>query len=100
MALRAVVLPAPLGPMRPRMRPSSTRMSTLSRATVAPKALRRPRASMQAMSALLLYIVGRSGPLAAVEQLVRRQSQPPDGCVHPRPLLGQKLLALALHQQI
>src|SRR3974390_246951 len=56
MALRAVVFPAPLGPMRPRMRPSSTRRSTPSRATVLPKVLRRPRASIQGMSVLLLLI--------------------------------------------
>src|SRR6202171_3778674 len=49
-ASSAVVLPAPLGPMSPRMRPSSTRRSTLSNATVVPKVLRRPRASIVAIN--------------------------------------------------
>src|SRR3954451_20298190 len=92
MAWRAVLLPAPFGPMMPRMRPSSTRRSMPSNATVAPNSLRRPRASMQAMSALLLLVV--------VEQLLRRESQPADGCVDPRPVLREKLLALRLQQQI
>src|SRR5216684_2761238 len=50
MALSAVVLPAPLGPMSPRMRPSSIRKSMPSSATVVPNALRRPRASMTVMA--------------------------------------------------
>src|ERR1700682_3121097 len=48
-ALSAVALPATLGPMSPRMRPSSTRRSTLSNATVVPKTLRRPCASIVAI---------------------------------------------------
>ena len=53
-ALSAVVLPAPLGPMTPRMRPSSTRKSMPSSATVVPKTLRKPRASIVAITSTLL----------------------------------------------
>src|SRR5438105_905629 len=49
-ALSAVVLPAPFGPINPRMRPSSTRRSTLSKAMVVPKTLRRSRASIHTMA--------------------------------------------------
>src|ERR1044071_5422122 len=95
-ALRAVVLPAPLGPMRPRMRPSSTVRSMPSSAIVEPNALRKPRASMQAMSAFLLSAVGRLG----LQQLLRCQAEPANRCVHARPVLGQKLLALRLQQEL
>src|SRR5438552_3897611 len=94
-ALSAVVLPAPLGPMSPRMRPSSTRRLTPSSATVEPKALRRPRASMHAMASALL-LVGRS----TFQQFFRFQAEPLDGCVDPGPFFGKKLLAFALQQQI
>src|SRR5882672_11479530 len=49
-ALSAVVLPAPFGPIIPRMRPSSTCKSMPFSATVVPNALRRPRASIVAMA--------------------------------------------------
>src|SRR5262249_27709939 len=74
------------------MRPSSTRRSTPSSATVVPKALRRPRASMVAMASALL--------LGRLQQLLRLQAQPLNGCVDPRPLLGKKFLALALEQLV
>src|SRR6266545_861644 len=100
MALSAVVFPAPFGPMRPRMRPSSTRKSTPSSAMVVPKALRSPRASMHAMaSASLLWSIRRRGR-RRFQQFFRCQAEPLDGCVDPRPLLRQKLLAFALQQQI
>src|SRR5687767_5598984 len=92
-ACRAVLFPAPLGPMRPRMRPSSTRRSMPSRAMVEPKTLRNPRASMQATSGRLLSSRG-------VEQVFRRQTQPLNGRVDARPLFLEKLLALGVHQQI
>src|SRR5437899_227485 len=95
MALRAVVLPAPLGPMRPRMRPSSTRRSTPSRAMVVPKVLRRPCASMQVIASAIL-LRGR----AAFQQFFRIQAEPLNRCEDPRPLLREKLLALARQQQI
>src|SRR5690606_7072667 len=41
----SVVLPAPLGPMMPVIRPDTMSRSTLSTAVIPPKALRRPRAS-------------------------------------------------------
>src|SRR5438093_12846358 len=87
-ALSAVVLPAPLGPMSPKMRPSSTRKSTPSSATVVSKTLRRPRASMQAIA---------STPF---QQVLRCQAEPLNGCVDPGPLVRQELLALALEQPI
>src|SRR5216110_698988 len=98
-ALSAVVLPAPFGPIRPRMRPSSTRRLMPSSATVVPKALRRPRASMHAMSALLLCVVGRRLRLG-FQQLFRFQPEPPNGFLDPGPLFRQKLLAFAPKQQL
>src|SRR5438067_6745653 len=91
MAWRAVLLPAPFGPMMPRMRPSSTWRSTPSSAMVAPNALRRPRASMQGMSALLVF---------AVQQLFGREPETANRCVDPRPVLGEKQFALGLQQQL
>src|SRR2546427_179163 len=44
--------------MSPRMRPSSTCRSIPSSATVAPKVLRRPRASMHTMASVLLLFLG------------------------------------------
>src|SRR4029077_17337310 len=101
MALSAVLLPAPLGPMSPRMRPSSTRRSIPSSAMVVPKVLRRPRASMTDMvSTLLLVSSRRPNGCGSVQQLLRCQAEPLDGCVDPGPLFGQKLLAFDLQQQI
>src|SRR5579862_1767414 len=114
MALRAVVLPAPLGPMIPRMRPSSTRRSTPSSAIVEPKLLRNPRASMHAMASTLLllwrirlggfcrrvvdrWILGCGG--CAIQELARRKAEPLNGCAHPRPLFSQELLPFCLQQQ-
>src|SRR5439155_9762267 len=112
-ALRAVVLPAPFGPIRPRMRPSSTRRSTPSSAMVVPKALRRPRASMHAMaSAFLLAGLGNFRfvgarfrgvgllQVGAVEQFLCFQSEPLDCCGDPWPLFIQEFLPLAFEQQL
>src|SRR4029077_12060054 len=100
-ALSAVVLPAPLGPMSPRMRPSSTCRSMPSSAMVVPKALRMPRASMVTIASALLFdsrrLPTRNG---SGQQLLRRQAEPLNGGVDSGPLLGKKLLALALQQQI
>src|ERR1700688_365055 len=103
-ALSAVVLPAPLGPMSPRMRPSSTRKLTPSSATVVPKTLRRPRASMTGIrSALLVFFCFdfrlRPG-CVAIQQFFRFQAEPLNGCVDPGPFFAEKLLPLALQQQI
>src|SRR5215813_1749447 len=102
MALSAVVLPAPLGPISPRIRPSSTRRFTPSSAMVVPKVLRRPRASMLAMALwLLLSIIRfRCAVRRLVEQLFRLQAQSLNGCENPGPFFGKKFLALALQQQI
>src|SRR5580700_7936648 len=110
MALSAVVLPAPFGPISPRMRPSSTRISMPSSAIVVPNDFRRPRASMHAMaSALLLrgdlrWIRFRGLRLRilrwprAVQQLLRFQAKSLDGCMDPRPFFAQKFLSFALQQ--
>src|SRR6266571_8670427 len=100
-AFSAVVLPAPFGPISPRMRPSSTRRSTLSSAMVVPKTLRRPRASMQAMaSALLLSGFRRLMFCGCIQQFFRRQAEPLNGCVDPGPVFGQKFLTFGSEQQI
>src|SRR5436190_1644006 len=100
MALRAVVLPAPLGPMSPRMRPSSTRRSMPSRATVVPKALRTPRASIHAITLGLLLSIIRCGVRSLGEQLFRLQAEPLDGSLNSGPLFGKEPLAFALQQQV
>src|SRR5438045_7234034 len=102
MAFKAVVLPAPLGPMSPRMRPSATRKSMLSRAMVGPKALRRPRPSMTDMASVVLLFGGRLGArfCGAVEQFFRLEAEPLNGCSEPGPFFGEELLAFALQQQI
>src|SRR5438105_3300546 len=100
-ALSAVVLPAPLGPMSPRMRPSSTRKLMSSNAMVVPKTLRRPRASMQAMaSALLLSSLRRLMLCGRIEQFFRRQTEPLNCCVDLWPMLREKLLAFAFEQEV
>src|SRR5579884_1524449 len=122
-AFSAVVLPAPLGPMSPRMRPSSTRRSRLSSETVEPNTFRRPRASIQCISALLLGFrirrrrilrrvprvsltfgevrTSRSVPIRArFQQLIGGQAEPLNRSVNPWPFFVEKFLALALHQQI
>src|SRR5206468_2541334 len=101
-ALSAVVLPAPLGPMSPRMRPSSTCKSIPSRATVVPKVLRRLRASMQAIASALLLCCIRCRPAGcrSRQQFFYRQAEPPNGRVGPGPFFGKKLLAFALKQPI
>src|SRR5215467_10266237 len=105
MALRAVVLPAPLGPIRPRIRPSSTFRSRLSSATVAPKVFRRPCASMHAISSTLLVSgIGLRGVLGGsavlVEEFFRLQAQPLDGFVDLGPFISQEFLTLALQEKV
>src|SRR5207237_10822328 len=107
MAFSAVVLPAPLGPMNPRIRPSSTRRSMPPRATVAPKALRRPRASMHAMaSVLLLGGIGlgcfrRFGgsAICAVQKFLCLQAEPLNSCRDSGHFIAQKFPTLPLQQQ-
>src|SRR6266404_1950257 len=111
-ALSAVVLPAPFGPMSPRMRPSATRRSTPSSAMVVPKALRRPRASMTVMASALLLVRGgirlggfrrcgicRRPAGRPVQEVFGLQAEPLNGCVDPGPLFSKKLLPFALQQQ-
>src|SRR5215469_11528668 len=101
-ALSAVVLPAPLGPMIPRMRPSSTRKSMPSSAIVDPNALRKPCASMHGMGSGLLTRKIGGAPLGsvAIQQFLRREAEPPNGGLNPRPLLRQKLPAFVAQQQL
>src|SRR2546423_8156637 len=101
MALSAVLLPAPFGPMSPRMRPSSTRRLMPSSATVVPNVLRRPRASIQGMTlALLLSSIARRRARGGGIQFFLSQAEPLNGGGDPGPLFGQKFLAFALQQQI
>src|SRR5205807_1738681 len=88
--------------MSPRMRPSSTCRSTPSSATVVPKTLRMPRASIHAIAlGLLLSFLGTRWSLRRLtEQFFRLQAEPLNGCIDPGPLLGKKLLSFALQQQI
>src|SRR5437764_701119 len=101
-AFSAVVLPAPLGPTSPRMRPSSTRKSMPSSAMVVPNVLRRPCASMHAMASALLLFGFRLWPAgrAAIQQFFRRQAETLNGGVDPGPFVRNKPLAFALQQQI
>jgi hypothetical protein len=76
------------------MRPSSTRKSMPSSATVVPKSL--------AETACFYRCHDFSGSpfvvsceLAAIEQFFWIQSEPLNGCVHPGPMFGKKLLPLA-----
>src|SRR4029077_18449831 len=78
--------------MSPRMRPSSTRRLMPSSATVVPKVLRRPRASMHAISALLLW--------SSFQQFFRCQTEPLNRCRDPGPFFGEKFLAFSLQQQL
>src|SRR5262249_34680169 len=95
-ALSAVVLPAPLGPISPTMRPSSTRKLMLSSAMVVPNALRRPRASMHGM--VLALLLGRCrlgglrlGAIRRRKEFFRLQAQPLNGGVYPGPFFAKKL---------
>src|SRR5258708_28030160 len=98
--------------MSPRMRPSSIRKSTPSSATVVPKALRRPRASMTVMASAFLLVrggirlgglrrcgIGRRPAGRSVQEFFRLQAEPLNGCVDPGPFFSKKLLPLALQQQ-
>src|SRR5579863_6047102 len=93
MALRSVVLPAPFGPITPRIRPSSTCRSTPSRARVEPYALRSPRASMQVI--LLLLFLGS----ARGEQIFGAQAEALDRGCNPWPLFGQEPLAFGRQEE-
>src|SRR5262249_46850397 len=108
MVFRRVVLPEPLGPMIPRMRPGSTLRSMPSSATVVPNVLRRPLASMVAMASALLsggrgvrggLLAVRVGP-ATFEQLFRFKAESLDGGVDSGPFLFEKLLPFFLEQQL
>src|SRR5712691_3090215 len=88
--------------MSPTMRPSSTRKSTPSTATVVPKALRRPRASMHVMASELLLFHFRLRPASCrtVEQFFRRETEPVNRSVDPWPFFVKEPLAFSLQKQI
>src|SRR5579863_1093984 len=107
-ALRAVVLPAPFGPMSPTMRPASMWKLTPARACVAPKLLASPRASITAVifftlrgggAALRRPRCGRRCGARAL-QFIRSQSQALDGGVDLGPLVLEEALALILQQRL
>src|SRR5688572_33496831 len=102
MALSAVVLPAPFGPMSPTIRPSSIRKSMPSKATVSPKVFRKPRASMHGTSSALLLPPLRLGhfSLHPAQELFRTEAEALNAGVDPRPLFTEKLLPLALEQHV
>src|SRR5882757_7747850 len=101
-AFRAVVLPAPLGPMRPTMRPGATEKLTSANAGVEWYDFFRPRASITFVITLSwrggVWRRGRSRPVT--QQVGRRQAQPLNGGVDLRPLLLEEALPLVLHQGI
>src|ERR1700730_11988838 len=104
MARRAVVLPAPFGPMSPTMRPASTEKLARSSATCAPYFFVRSRASMSAGMMILSFFLGvaaagRRGRVGYCrclrEQFLRREPEPVDDRQNLRPLLVQEPLALS-----
>src|ERR1700722_19197248 len=95
MALSAVLLPAPLGPIRPTMRPSPTVRSTPSSATDFPNVLASPRASMQAMESALQIRLSS----AVAQQFGWLQPEASDGGPDRRPLLVEEPSTLALQKQ-
>src|SRR5271165_3845802 len=106
MARSAVVFPAPLGPMRPTMRPGSIVKFTSSSATCDPYFLDRCCARISAALGTSVILVSGSprrrrgmgecgGPR---EQLLRRESQPMDDRKDLRPFLVEEALALAGEQ--
>src|SRR5436305_11622706 len=85
--------------MSPRMRPSSTRRSTLSNATVVPKTLRSPCASIVAITSFPLCCLGTPFRRSSVEFFLG-QTKPLDLFRHPGPFVGEKFLTFALEQKI
>src|SRR5579871_4052988 len=101
-ALKRVVLPAPLGPMSPTMRPGSMLKFTASTARVARYFLLTPRASITAvMLASRCAGPGRGGRgRATLQELLCREAQPLNRGEHLGPFIREKPLALVLHQRL
>src|SRR5579864_7667527 len=103
-ALSAVVLPAPFGPMSPTMRPGCTLKLTPSSARLAPKDLASPRASITAVIFCPLRGVRRGRPGgggscgARALQFVGGDPEALDGRKDLRPLVLEEALALVFHQ--
>src|SRR5579859_2299553 len=105
MARSALVLPAPLGPMRPTMRPASILKLARSNATCAPYFLVRFFASMSGamISFVLGFAAGRRGRVGDSrrlgKQFLRGESEPVDDGENLRPILVEEAFALAGQQQ-
>src|SRR5580658_2886349 len=99
MARRAVVLPAPFGPMSPTIRPACTEKLARSSATCAPYFFVRSRASMSEVILILVGGLVRFGVAAAGrrsrvcdrrglrKQFLRGEAEPVDDRQNLRPLL-------------
>src|SRR5215467_6371854 len=70
-----VVLPAPLGPIRPKISPWRTSNDTSSTATVDPYALRRLETSMTAGEMSTSLPVGQAHPVEAAADAARRMNE-------------------------
>src|SRR6185437_611805 len=110
-AFNAVVLPAPLGPMRPTIRPGATVKLTPSSARLAPKDLVKPRASIIVVIAVTLRGCRAPGTTlcrircvrsrrARAQQLLSGQAEALDGGEDLGPLGFQEALALVFHQRL
>ena len=106
MALRAVVLPAPFGPMRPTMRPGWTVKLTPSSARCAPNALRQAPRFNYCCHLLHPVLRGPGGtlpPAAAAPSRSRSLAESPsllDAGEHLRPLVLEEALPLVLQQRL
>src|ERR1700722_18032738 len=106
MARRAVVLPAPFGPMSPTMRPASMARLTLSSATCEPYFLLKFRASISGAMGISFLDIAAAGRRCRLcgrrclrEQFFGRETKPVDHRQNLRPLLVQKPSPLAAQQQ-
>src|SRR6185437_4923505 len=102
---------APLGPMRPTIRPGATVKLTPSRARFAPKDLVRPRASIIVVIAVALRGCRPPSPAlcrircvrsrrAGAQQLLRGEAEALDSGEYFGPLGFQEALALVFHERL
>src|SRR5690606_25637634 len=94
-ALRRVVLPAPLGPMRPTIRPGPISKETSSTARSLPKRL----VTLRARTRLVIAVsAARTLPIRGVEELAGIEPEPLDGRQDLRPFLLDEAVALELQE--